>query len=74
MDHALIKAHERELFVTWKVLSQIWSATPFDDLLRLEAQRAAETMLFMLRSADCIDPSVALDGTQDLLPEIVAIH
>ena len=68
MDTTFIKDQEREFFVVWKTLSRIWAVTPHGDLLRLETQRAAETLLYLMRSADCIDPSLVLDGTDTLRP------
>jgi hypothetical protein len=68
MDTTLIKDQEREFFVVWKILSKICGATSHGDLLRFETQRDAETLLYLMRSADCIDPSLVLDGTDSLRP------
>ena len=68
MDTTLIKDQEREFFVVWKTLSKIHASTPHGELLRLETQRAAETLLYLMRSAECIDPSLVLDGTDSLRP------
>lgn len=74
MDTKLVSDHEREFFVVWKALTRIWATTPHDDLLRLEAQRAADTLLYLMRAAECIDPTLSLDGTQVLLPEAAEVH
>ena len=58
-----VREAEREFFVVWKALDELWKSAPFEDLTRLEAQRAAEALLHLIRQADCIDPSLALDGT-----------
>ena len=74
MDTKLVSDHEREFFVVWKALTRIWVSAPQEDLLRLEAQRAADTLLYLMRSADCIDPSLSLDGTGMLSPDVVTVH
>jgi hypothetical protein len=74
MDTHLVTDHEREFFVVWKALTRIWVSAPHDDLLRLETQRAADTVLYLMRSADCIDPSLSLDGTRLLHAGAAEIH
>ena len=68
MDTTFIKDQEREFFVVWKTLRRIGAVTPHGDLLRPETQRAAEMLLYLMRSADSIDPSLVLDGTHTLRP------
>ena len=62
-DLSSVKENEREFFVVWKALNAVWLSAPFGDLVRLEVQRAAEAMLFLMRQADCIDPTLVLDGS-----------
>jgi hypothetical protein len=67
----IVSEAEREFFVVWSALDKIRAATPPDNLLHLEAERAADTVLRLMRDAECIDPSLILDGsgtTQDLSP------
>jgi hypothetical protein len=62
-DLTPVKENEREFFVAWKALNEVWLSAPFRDLIRLEVQRAAETLLYLMRQADCIDPTLVLDGS-----------
>jgi len=59
----IVSEAEREFFVVWTALDRIRAITPPGDLLYLEADRAADTLLRLIRDADCIDPSLMLDGT-----------
>jgi hypothetical protein len=59
----IVSEAEREFFVVWSALDKIRAATPPDNLLHLEAERAADTVLRLMRDAECIDPSLILDGT-----------
>jgi len=74
VDTKLVTDHEREFFVVWKALTRIWASTPHEDLLRLETQRAADTLLYLMRTTDCIDPSLSLDGTGALMPDAAPVH
>jgi hypothetical protein len=68
---AIVSEAEREFFVVWSALDRIRAITPLEDLLHLETDRAADTLLRLIRDADCIDPSLTLDGsgtTQSLGP------
>ena len=60
---AIVSEAEREFFVVWTALDRIRAITPPEDLLHLETDRAADTLLRLIRDADCIDPSLMLDGT-----------
>jgi hypothetical protein len=60
---AIVSEAEREFFVVWSALDKIRALTPPGELLHLEAERAAETVLRLMRDAECIDPSLMLDGT-----------
>lgn len=62
----VVNSYEREFIVVWRALTMIGSSRPFNDLLRLEVERAAATLLHLLRMSDCIDPTIALDGTGSL--------
>ena len=59
---AIVSEAEREFFIVWSALDRIRAITPPEDLLHLEADRAADTLLRLIRDADCIDPSLTLDG------------
>ena len=54
----VVNTCEREFLVVWKALRVIRSSTPFGDLLRLEVERAADTLLHLMRVSECIDPSI----------------
>lgn len=62
----VVNTCEREFLVVWKALHMIRSSSPFCDLLRLEVDRAADTLLHLMRISECIDPTIVLDGTSSL--------
>lgn len=62
----VVNTCEREFLVVWKSLRMICASTPFGSLLRLESERAAETLLYLMRISECIDPTIHLDGTSNL--------
>jgi hypothetical protein len=67
MDHQLrsdiVNQYEREFLVVWKALHVIGMSSPFGELLRLEIERASDTLLQLMRTSECIDPTISLDGT-----------
>jgi len=60
----LVNKFEREFLVVWEALNMIGANSPFGDLMRLEVDRAADTLVRLMRTADCIDPTIRLDGTE----------
>ena len=67
MDHQLrfdvVNQCEREFLVVWKALHIISASSPFGELMRLEIERASDTLLQLMRTSECIDPTMSLDGT-----------
>jgi hypothetical protein len=63
---AIVSEAEREFFVVWSALDRIRAITPPEELLHLETERAADTLLRLIRDAECIDPSLLLDGTETI--------
>jgi len=68
MDHETIKQFEREFFLVWKVLSLVRPSIARTDPLRDDLDHASATLLELMRSSDCIDPSIALNGLSGLQP------
>ena len=64
----VVNTCEREFLVVWKALNLIRSSIPFGELMRLEVERAADTLLHLMRASECIDPTVCLDGSGSLGP------
>jgi hypothetical protein len=62
MEPDTIKQFEREFYLVWKTLDQMLQHLPGSDALRTEVEHASDTLLELMRSADCIDPTVSLDG------------
>jgi hypothetical protein len=62
----VVNTCEREFLVVWKALHMIRLSSSFNDLLRLEVDRAADTLLYLMRVTESIDPTVVLDGTRGL--------
>jgi len=60
MNTAIIKEHQVEFAVVWQTLNAICQRTEPGDLLRLEVQRASDTMLQLMRSAGCLEPGQEL--------------
>lgn len=62
MDHDNIKQFEREFFLVWKALDALRQSLPGTEQLQQDVARACATLLELMRSADCIDPTVSLNG------------
>lgn len=66
MDSEIVRQNEREFFVVYKALTRLIQSTPDAAFMQLELTWASETVRWLMREADCIDPSVVLDGTAHL--------
>jgi hypothetical protein len=65
MNNAIvIKDHQHEFAVVWQALNEIWQCTEPGDLLRLEVQRASDTLLHLMRIANCSEPIQFQDDVQ----------
>ena len=53
MDNAIVKDHQHEFAVVWQALQTICQNIPPGELLRLEAQRASDTLLLLMQAAGC---------------------
>ena len=54
MSNAIVKDHQHEFAVVWRALHTICQSVPPGDLLRLEAQRASDTLLLLMQAAGCL--------------------
>ena len=53
MSNAIVKDHQHEFEVVWQALHTICQSIPPGELLRLEAQRASDTLLLLMQAAGC---------------------
>jgi hypothetical protein len=63
MDAEIIQQHEREFFLVWKALDRLGQNCAPASRAGAEIERAAHTLLVLMRAADCIDPTAPLDGS-----------
>ena len=62
MEPSVVKQFEREFYLVHKALESLHSRTCRCDLRRLELERSMDFLRLVLREADCIDPSLHLNG------------
>jgi hypothetical protein len=68
MEIGIIKQFERECFLVWKVLDRVRQSVPAAALLHAEITQAERTLLSLMQAAECIDPTIPLDGTREPSP------
>ena len=73
MSSAIVKDHQHEFTVVWQTLNEICERTAPGELLRLELQRASDTMLHLMRVAGCAEPVQAQAEVQSTEQIAVAV-